>query len=96
MLTRADKRVWIVIEIEGSETRRRGVLFESVVLSAAAIAFGCVAFADFLNHAVNPKVPAPSAAKSATGPHTGVDYSTTGSIISLRQPPALNPCEKKD
>ncbi len=84
-------------EVEGSEKRQRGALFESVVLSAAAIAFGCVALADFLNHTVNPKAPTALAAdKSTSGPHSGVDYSATGSIISLRQPPALNPCEKKN
>jgi hypothetical protein len=82
-------------EVEGSEKRKRGALFEGVVLSAAAIAFACVAFADFLNHTIKPKDPTAIAA-SKSGPHAGVDYSATGSILSLRQPPALNPCEKKD
>ncbi len=86
-----------MFEVEGSEKRKRGALFESVVLSAAAIAFACVALADFLSHTVSPKTPAGVASgKSGNGPHPGVDYSATGSIISLRQPPALNPCEKKD
>jgi hypothetical protein len=84
-------------EVEGSEKRKRGAMFEGFALSAAAIAFGCVAFADFLNHTMKPKEQmAVTANKSASGPHAGIDYSATGSIISLRQPPALSPCEKKD
>jgi hypothetical protein len=86
-----------MLEVEGSAKRRRGAMFEGVVLSAAAIAFGCVAFADFLNHAIKPKdQTAVAANKAPSSPRTGIDYSATGSIISLRQPPALNPCEKKD
>ncbi|WP_020176213.1 hypothetical protein [Methyloferula stellata] len=85
-----------MLEVEGSEKRKRGALFEGVVLSAAAIAFGCVAFADFLNHTIKPKDQTSLASsRSGNGPHAGVDYSATGSIISLRQPPALSPCEKK-
>ncbi len=91
--------------LESGETPKvkRGALFESVVLSAAAIAFGCVAFADFLNHTVksNDNLAVAAAGKiigggaSQAGARAGIDYSTTGAIVPLRQPPALNPCEKK-
>ncbi len=92
----------------GEEARKhkRGALFESVALSAAAIAFGCVAFADFLNHTVKTGEPLSVAANKASfphgdgaeqtghGPRNGVDYSATGSIIPLRQAPSVSPCGK--
>jgi hypothetical protein len=77
---------------------KRGAYLESLVLSVAAIAFGCVAFADFLNHTIKPnEAMSVAAAKSDAvhGPHGGIDYSATGSIIPLRQAPAVNPCGAK-
>jgi hypothetical protein len=82
-----------------SNKRKPGALFESVVLSAAAIAFGCVAFADFLNHSFKPSEQM-SVAANKTGPDSmshgqrGVDYTATGTIIPLRQAPGVNPCTK--
>ncbi len=86
----------------GEDVRKRkpGALFESVVLSAAAIAFGCVAFADFLNHSFKPSEQMSVAANKATEQaqmgrgQRGVDYTATGTIIPLRQAPGVNPCTK--
>jgi hypothetical protein len=83
---------------EGKRKRKPGALFESVVLSAAAIAFGCVAFADFLNHSFSQSEQM-SVAANKTGPdmhglRPGIDYSATGTIIPLRQAQGVNPCAK--
>ncbi len=84
---------------EDFRKRKPGALFESVVLSAAAIAFGCVAFADFLNHSFKPSEQMSVAANKAEQDQTGrglrgVDYTATGTIIPLRQAPGVNPCAK--
>ncbi len=89
--------------LEGEETpkHKRGALFESVVLSAAAIAFGCVAFADFLNHNLNSNdnlavaAVGKTAGASQSGGRAGIDYSATGAIVPLRAASTLSPCEKK-
>jgi len=79
--------------------RKPGAFFESIVLSAAAITFGCVAFADFLNHSFKPNEQM-SVAANKTGPDPmnhgqhGVDYTATGTIIPLRQASGVNPCGK--
>ncbi len=85
----------------GGDFRKRkpGALFESVVLSAAAIAFGCVAFADFLNHSFKQSEQMSVAANKVTQEpmdrgQRGIDYSSTGTIIPLRQAPSVNPCAK--
>jgi hypothetical protein len=86
---------------------KRGAMFESVALTAAAVAFGFVTLADLLSHAFEP---APSVAMAANklaapanGPldtsaigHAGIDYNSTGSIVSLRQAQHVDPCQKKD
>jgi len=82
---------------------RRGALFEGVILTAAAVAFGCITMADLLSHAVKPDSRFAMAIAKFTGrsdeaaakANVGIDYSTTGSISSARQI-QLNPCEKKD
>ncbi len=90
--------------LEGEETpkHKRGALFESVVLSAAAIAFGCVAFADFLNHNLKSNdnlavaaVGRTAGAASQPGSRAGIDYSATGAIVPVRAASTLSPCEKK-
>jgi|GEM_PF-2454620 len=87
-----------MLEVGGeSPKHKRGSYLESFVLSAAAIAFACVAFADFLNHNIKPHEQLSAAAARsdtmpAQEPHGGVDYSATGSIIPLRQAPAVSPC----
>ncbi len=90
-----------MFEADGNSRKRKsGALFESVVLSAAAIAFGCVAFADFLNHSFKPSEQLSVAANKTSaepaghGLRPGVDYSATGTIIPLRQTPGVNPCVK--
>ncbi len=88
-----------MFEADEDRKRKPGALFEGVVLSAAAIAFGCVAFADFLNHSFSPSEQLSVAANKtggdpAHGLRPGIDYSTTGTIIPLRQAPPVNPCIK--
>ncbi len=80
-----------MFEADGESRKSKpGALFESVVLSAAAIAFGCIAFADFLNHSFK----ASDQVSVAAIQQHGVDYSATGSIVPLRGAQGVNPCMK--
>jgi Flp pilus assembly pilin Flp len=74
--------------------------FENMALALSVIAVMFVAGADLLNHASKKDGflarafatrPAPDAVQAA-GPRSGVDYTTTGSIIGLRRPVLLQPC----
>jgi hypothetical protein len=82
----------------------RGSSFESLALALSVIAVMFVAGADFLNYAskrdgllaraftshttdVAQKTP-----DASPRTHNGVDYTATGSIIGLRRPVVLEPC----
>ncbi len=97
----------------GSEDKdkqpKRGAMFESVALTAAAVAFGFVTLADLLSHTVQATPPSVVAANSKFAlPHpntplngpgagrAGIDYSSTGSIVSMRQTQHVDPCEMKN
>ena len=81
-----------------------GSSFENMALALSVIAVMFVAGADLLNHASKrdgflarafASHLAPDAAQAthdATGGHSGVDYTTTGSIIGLRRPVLVQPC----
>jgi len=84
---------------------RRGALFEGAILTAAAVAFGCITVADLLSHTVKPdsrfaiaiaKLTGRSDEAAARANGSSIDYLPTASISSQRPLPQLNPCEKKD